>query len=271
MRKIDKKDINKVLLRSQLIQMSHNYERMQSLSSLYALAPIAKKIYGENGKNKETQNFMKRHLEYFNTHPVFAPLIFGIVSALEETTDEDNKKKVLSVKTGLMGPLAGLGDSLLNFTWYPIAGGIGASLAVNGNYLGPIIMFLMINLLYNPLKYYSIHYGYQKGIELLQNKKTGLKLLERFSNLANVLGMVVIGGLIASNVKMNVILSIPVTEGEPILIQSMLDRILPSLLPVIVTWICYYTLKKSKGAYAVKLIFSILIIGIILTYFKILG
>lgn len=83
--------------------------------------------------------------------------------------------------------------------------------------------------------------------------------------------MIVVGGLIASNVKMKVITQIPVSDGDPIAIQNMLDKILPSLLPVLVTAICYYILKKTKGAWAVKLILLVLMFGIIMTYLGILG
>ena len=112
---IDKSDLKKVFWRSQLCQMSHNYERMQSLSTVYILKPILKKLY-KNKPKEERVNAMKRHLEYFNTHPVLMPFILGITSAMEETTDEDQKESVIAMKTSLMGPLAGIGDSMLNLS-----------------------------------------------------------------------------------------------------------------------------------------------------------
>ncbi|HGW6192383.1 TPA: PTS system mannose/fructose/sorbose family transporter subunit IID, partial [Enterococcus faecalis] len=127
--KITKKDLNKVFWRSQLIQFSHNYERMQSLGTLFGMSPILKRLYKNRSKEERIAAYA-RHLEFFNSHPVLIPFILGVTAALEESTEEDEKETVIAVKTSLMGPLAGLGDSLLNFTWFPIAGSIGASFAV---------------------------------------------------------------------------------------------------------------------------------------------
>lgn len=148
MGKISKKTLNKVLWRTQTTQFSHNYERMQSLSLTYDFAPVIEELYKDRPKEEQV-HAMQRYLEYFNTHPVAIPAILGICAAIEETTDEGHKDSVTNIKTGLMGPLAGLGDSMLNLTWFPIAGSIGASLCVeSGSILGPIVMFLLINLLY---------------------------------------------------------------------------------------------------------------------------
>ena len=113
MGKISNSTLNKVLLRTQGCQFAHNYERMQSLSLTYCFAPVLEELYKDAPK-EERVNAMKRHLEYFNTHPLAIPFILGITAALEETTDEDQKDTVVGIKTSLMGPFAGLGDSLLN-------------------------------------------------------------------------------------------------------------------------------------------------------------
>ena len=187
MGKISNSTLNKVLLRTQGCQFAHNYERMQSLSLTYCFAPVLEELYKDAPK-EERVNAMKRHLEYFNTHPLAIPFILGITAALEETTDEDQKDTVVGIKTSLMGPFAGLGDSLLNLTWFPIAGSIGASMCVdNGSIVGPLVMFLLINLLYWPLKYFGLHKGYEMGMELVE--KAGVQVFDRLGNLANVLGV----------------------------------------------------------------------------------
>ena len=177
MGKISKSTLNKVLLRTQGCQFAHNYERMQSLSLTYCFAPVLEELYKDAPK-EERVNAMKRHLEYFNTHPLAIPFILGITAALEESTDEDQKDTVVGIKTSLMGPFAGLGDSLLNLTWFPIAGSIGASMCVdNGSIVGPLVMFLLINLLYWPLKYFGLHKGYEMGMELVE--KAGVQVFDR--------------------------------------------------------------------------------------------
>lgn len=265
--RINKSDLNKVFWRSQLIQMSHNYERMQSLGTLFCLKPILKRLYKDKPKGEKVCA-MKRHLEFFNSHPVTIPFILGITSAMEENTDEEGKDSVISMKTSLMGPLAGLGDSMLNFTWMPICGSIGAAFAIEGNILGVIIMFLMINALYFPIKYYGLNIGYKKGSELLSSNK-GKSILDRLSNMANVLGVIVAGGLIATTVKFNIGLEFAAGEGKLVL-QEMLDKIMPNLIPLIITLGCFYLLKKSNGKYAVRLIFGLLIICVLLSVFGII-
>ncbi|SHJ72970.1 PTS system, mannose-specific IID component [Clostridium amylolyticum] len=260
--KISKKELNDVFWRSQLIQMSHNYERMQSLGTLYCLKPILKKLYKDKSKEEKTIA-MKRHLEFFNSHPVTIPFILGVTSAMEEKTEEDEKDSVISIKTSLMGPLAGIGDSLLNFTWMPICGSIGAAFAVQGNILGPILMFILVNALYIPIKYYGLNIGYSKGREILSSGE-GKGLLDRLANMANVLGVIVAGGLIATTVKVS--LGVQIAAGEkPLMLQEMLDKVMPNLLPLAITMICLYLLKKWNGKHAVAIIFSILIIAVVLS------
>lgn len=265
--KITKKDLNKVFWRSQLIQFSHNYERMQSLGTLYGLTPVLHRLYADRPQEEKVAA-QSRHLEFFNSHPVLIPFILGITAALEESTEEDEKDTVIAVKTSLMGPLAGLGDSLLNFTWFPIAGSIGASFAIEGNFIGPILMFLMINALYFPLKYYGVHLGYSRGRELLTSDE-GKGILDRISTSANVLGVMVAGALITSTVKIN--LGLQYGEGDgAIKVQEMLDKVLPNLLPLLMTLLCLYLFKKWKGKHVVAIIFSIIAVAIFLSALGIL-
>lgn len=264
MEKITKKELNKVFLRTQVCQFGHNYERMQSLSLTYCFIPVLEKLYKDAPK-EERVAAMERHLEYFNTHPVAMPFILGVSAALEETTNEEQKDSVVAIKTSLMGPFAGLGDSMLNLTWFPIAGSIGASMCVEtGSLLGPLVMFLLINLLYWPLKYFGLHYGYSKGMELIQ--KGGVQIFERLGNLANVLGVMVVGGLIPTTVKVVTGLQFKFSEGDPLLIQAQLDKVMPCLLPVIVTFICYKLVKKGNGKNTAWVILGLIVVSLILAF-----
>ena len=262
MGKVRKETLRKVFIRSQVNQFSHNYERMQSLGLSYAMAPAIDEIYKDRPL-EEQQNAVNRHLEYFNTHPTAIPLIAGITIAMEEKTNEDEKDGVRGIKTGLMGPFAGLGDSLLNLTWYPIAGSIGASLSLaNGSLIGPLVMFLMINILYWPLKYYGFTMGYQKGIEILEGEG-GMDIFDRVSNFANVLGVTVVGALIPSVVKIQTGIQFAAGEGA-ISLQESLDKVMPALLPSIVVYLCYLFLKKTNGKHSAGLILGVLVLSILL-------
>ena len=261
MGKISNKALNKVLLRTQGCQFAHNYERMQSLSLTYCFSPVLEELYKDRPK-EERVHAMQRYLEYFNTHPLAIPFILGIQAALEESTDEDQKDTCRAIKTSLMGPFAGLGDSMLNLTWYPIAGSIGASMCINdGSLVGPLVMFLLTNLLYWPLKYFGLHLGYTKGLEVVQSG--GMALFDRLGNMANVLGVVVVGCLIPQTVKLSTALQFAFSEGEPLIIQDQMNKVMPCILPVVLTFVCYKLLKKGQGKNSASIIIGMIVFALV--------
>ncbi|MDY3705799.1 PTS system mannose/fructose/sorbose family transporter subunit IID [Vagococcus lutrae] len=264
---ITKQDLNKVFWRMQLLNVTNNFQSMQAIGFLSSFVPVLKRLYGDKPKDLRVKA-MKRHLEFFNSHVNSDALILGITAAIEETTDENQKDTVTGIKTGLMGPLAGLGDSILKFTWLPICGSIGATLALNGSLLGPILMFFLYNIVNIATKYYGIHLGYKKGIDLIEG--SGSQVLKRIANMANVVGLMVIGALIASVVKINVVAKI--TAGEnTIMFQEMFDKVMPGLFSLLVTFLVYKILKKNNGKHAPLIIVSIMILSIILTMLGVLG
>ena len=261
MGKISNSTLNKVLLRTQGCQFAHNYERMQSLSLTYCFSPVLEELYKDAPKEQRVAA-MQRYLEYFNTHPIAIPFILGICTAMEEETDEDQKEAVTGIKTSLMGRFAGLGDSMLNLTWFPIAGSIGASLCVdNGSLVGPLVMFLLINLLYWPLKYFGLHKGYSMGLDLID--KGGIKIFDRLGNLANVLGVVVVGCLIPQTVKLTTALQFSLGEGDPLSLQAQFDAVMPYMLPVILTFICYKLIKKGNGRNTAQVIVGLIVFALV--------
>lgn len=265
--KITKSDLTKVFWKMQLLNVTNNYESMQAIGFLASFTPVLERLY--EGKPKELKvEAMKRHLKFFNSHVNSNAIILGITAAIEETTMEEEKDTVVSVKTGLMGPLAGIGDSLLKFTWLPICGSIGAALALNGSILGPILMFLMYNVVNVGIKYYGIHVGYAKGVEMING--AGTNILQRLSNMANVVGLMVIGALIASTVKINVITEI--SAGDNVIqLQALIDQIMPGLLGLLTTIGIYKVLKKTNGKHAPSIILVIMLIAIVLVYLGVIG
>ncbi len=265
--KITKQDLNKVFWRMQLLNVTNNFQSMQAIGFLSSFVPVLERLY--EGKPKEMRvDAMKRHLEFFNSHVNADALIMGVAAAVEETTPEQEKETVTAIKTGLMGPLAGIGDSILKFTWLPICGSIGASLALNGSVIGPILMFLLYNVVNVATKYYGIHLGYAKGMEMINGG--GSNLLQRLSTMANVVGLMVIGALIASVVKVHVVAKI--SAGENVIkFQEMFDKVMPGLFSLLVTIAVYFILKKTKGKHAPLLILGIMVISILFTMFGVLG
>ena len=162
--KITKSDLNRVFFNLQFLNLTNNYESMQAIGFLTSIAPVLKRLYKDKPKEQRVEA-IKRHLKFFNSHVNADALILGVTAALEESTTEEEKDTVVSMKTGLMGPLAGIGDSVLKFTWLPICGSIGAALALNGSVIGPILMFILYNIVNIATRYYGIHWGYQKGLD----------------------------------------------------------------------------------------------------------
>ena len=151
---ITKRDLRKVFFRSFPMEWTWNYEKQQNLGYTYALIPIIEKLYKD--KPEEKAAALQRHLEFFNTTPHMVTLILGISTAMEEENALDENfdtSSINSVKAGLMGPLAGIGDSFMWGTLRIIATGIGTSLAMNGNILGPILFFLLFNIPHVILRY----------------------------------------------------------------------------------------------------------------------
>ena len=263
--KIQKSDIKKVFWRFQLYGGSWNFERMQNVGFLYSIKPLLKRLYANKSK-EEMSTAMKRHMEFFNTNPTMAAPIIGVTSALEEAGGNESGDATTAVKVGLMGPLAGLGDSIIWLTWMPICMSLGASYSKEGNPLGLIIAFLMFNIVNMGVKYYGLKIGYNKGAELIkETSESGV--LQKYTKMATVLGLVLVGGLIPQMVNLN--LALEFTQGELVIsLQQIIDQIFPKLLPLLTTLGCYSLIKKGKSS--VKILVAIIAISILLVFVGVL-
>lgn len=248
-------------------QWSWNYERQQAAGCLYTMSPVLKRLY-KDAPVEVREKTIKRYLEFFNTHATLAPLLFGLLAALEVSTPEDEKDSITSIKTGLMGPIAGLGDGMFWFTIWPICASIGASMAVTGNIFGAIFTFVVFNIINQGVKWFGFRIGYTRGMDIINSGKSD-EIIQRISGAATVLGLFVAGSLVSTTVKLTIPLEFASGEGS-IVIQDLIDQIMPNLLPVLLTAFCYWRLKKTNGKETVRLIFGIMIIAVVLAYFGIL-
>lgn len=147
---LSKRDIRKMFWRLQLfgLGLTATQSGYQAIAFMTAVAPVLEKLYKD--ADKETRKrAMQRHLTMFLSQNTATGMILGITAALEESTTEDEKEAVVAVKAGMMGPLAGIGDSVFKITIQAIAGSVGAAYALQGNIIGPILMFVI----YNAIKY----------------------------------------------------------------------------------------------------------------------
>lgn len=267
-RKLTKKDLNRVAIRSLGMEWDWNYERQMNMAFCYSMLPIIKKLY----PNKDDQvEAMQRHLEFFNTTPHMSTLILGITAAMEEQNANDPEfetESINNVKVSLMGPLAGIGDSFIWGTLRIIATGVGVSLAAQGNILGPILFLLLFNIPAQGLRFYLMHAGYKLGSGFLAKvQESGL--MEVLTYGASVLGLMVIGGMTAENVGINVPLVIGSGETATTL-GDICNTIMPGLLPLAFTLLMYWLVSK-KNVKTTTLLVALVVVGLVGSFFGILG
>lgn len=241
--KITKKDLNAVFWRSFQMEFSWNYERQMNMAYTYAMIPILKKLYKTN---ESMARALKRHLEFFNTTPHIVTLILGINAAMEEENANDNAfdvSAIESIKTSLMGPLAGIGDSFFWGTLRLIATGVGTSLALQGNVLGPILFLLIFNIPHLLFRYFATGWGYKLGTGFLKRiQENGL--MESLTLGASIIGLMVVGGMTATMIYIDIPLTIGSGENA-VTVQSIFDNIVPNILSLGVFGAVFYLLKRD--------------------------
>ena len=187
-------DRRAVCNRHQYLQGSWNYERMQNGGWCYAMIPAIKKLYP---KKEDQIAALKRHLEFYNTHPYVSAPVIGVTLAMEEERANGapiDDQAIQGVKVGMMGPLAGVGDPVFWFTVRPILGALGASLALGGSIVGPLLFFIAWNVIRLAFLWYSQEFGYKVGTDISKDLSGGL--LGRVTEGASILGMFIIGALV---------------------------------------------------------------------------
>ncbi len=235
----------KVCFNHQFLQGSWNFERMQNGGWCYALLPALKELYPNE---KDFNAAISRHLEFFNTHPYVSAPILGIVLAMEEDKAQGKNisdSSIHDVKVGLMGPLAGVGDPVFWFTMRPILAALGATLALNQNIMGPILFFVLWNVIRFGFLWWAQEQGYQKGSKLVLDLSD--TFLKNVILASSCLGMFVIGILVQRYVNI-----------QFVHVQDSLDDILPGLAGLALFFICTKVLKKGFSPVLLILILFVL-------------
>lgn len=267
-RKLTKKDLTRVAIRSLGMEWDWNYERQMNMAFCYSMLPVIKKLYPTKEEQTEA---MQRHLEFFNTTPHLSTLILGITAAMEEQNANDPEfetESINNVKVSLMGPLAGIGDSFIWGTLRIIATGVGVSLAAQGNILGPLLFLLLFNIPAQGLRFYLMHAGYKLGSGFLAKvQESGL--MEILTYGASVLGLMVIGGMTAENVAITVPLVIGSGETATTL-GDICNTIMPGLLPLAFTLLMYWLVSK-KNVKTTTLLVALVVVGLAGSFLGILG
>lgn len=248
--KLSNKILNKMVWRSLFLQASFNYERMQACGWLWGMLPGLQKIH----TNKEDlKASMAHNLDFLNTHPFLVTFVMGIVLSLEQ--NKADTSTIRSVRISAAGPLGGIGDALFWLTLVPITAGLTANIAMDGSFIGAILFLLIFNVFQFVIRWWLMHWSYGLGTKAVTMLTSNAK---EFTRAASILGIFVVGGLIANYGNTTLRLYV----GDPAInIQGLLDGILPKLLPLLITLGLYALIKR--GWTPVKCILLILVVGIV--------
>ena len=267
-RLLDKKDVNGVFLRwAYTAELSNSFERMQALAVEAAFAPALKKLYKDDD---ELRAAMKRHLGFFNTQANWGCLIHGTVLAMEEQRAmgaDIPDEMITGIKTGLMGPIAGIGDTLDFGTIQTIMLALGSSFAIAGNAVGVlfVIGFSIITFLEAR---FMFGLGYNLGKESIQKILSG-GAVNTIIECASIVGMFMMGSLSASIVKVATPLAWSFGE-KSIVLQETLDAIAPGLLPLAAVFFVFWGIKSKKWTIT-KLLVILVIASIVGAFFGVLA
>lgn len=262
-----KKDFWKVFFRSCTLDSAWNYERQQNLMYCYMMAPILKRLYS-NDKEKMAAA-LKRHLEFMSCTPHIVTLLAGITGAMEKESTENkdfDPHSISAVKTSLMGPLAGIGDSFFWGTLLTIAIGIGVSFSQQGSILGPLLFVLIINIPAFFARYYCLKAGFKYGVKFFSSTSSS-QVVQSLTKSASILGLMVIGAMIATTINVSIPLEIGVA-GATSTVQSYIDQIMPALLPLGLFGGVYWLLGKNIKTTNILVI--LIIVCCIATFFGLL-
>ncbi|KFN91991.1 PTS system mannose/fructose/sorbose family transporter subunit IID [Tetragenococcus muriaticus] len=291
--KLSKRDRLNVAWRNTFTQGSWNYERMQNGGFVYAMIPAIKKLYSDKEDRKQA---LQRHLEFYNTHPYLTAPVLGVTLAMEEERAGGapiDDVAIQGVKVGMMGPLAGVGDPVFWFTIRPMLGALGASLALGGNIMGPIIFFLAWNIIRWAFLWYTQEFGYRAGSAITNDLSGGL--LQDVTRGASILGMFVLASLVERWVDIDfqpVVSETPLQEGsyvdwdslsmtpeglqtafqqveegralsstEVTTLQDNLDELIPGLAGLLLTFLCMWLLRKNVSP--IVIILGLFVFGVV--------
>lgn len=270
--KITKQDLMMTFIYSNFQQASFNYERIHALAFCVDMIPTIKRVYKTKAEQAEA---LKRNMTFFNVTPAVCGPVIGVTMAMEEAKAEGadiDEGTINSLKIGLMGPLCGVGDPLVWGTLRPITAALGASLALTGNVLGPILFFVLFNAVRIAMKWFGLTYGFKKGMDIVADLSGNL--LQKLTEGATILGLFIMGVLVTKWTTINIPVVVSKTtgaDGKAVIttVQNILNDLVPGIAALGLTLLMMYLLKKKVSP--IVLIFALFAVGIIGYALHILG
>jgi len=260
---LDKSSIRKSWLRWVMFnQANYNYERMQGTGFCHAMLPIIDKLYPDDAEKRS--ELMLNHMQFFNTEPQWGACIIGMAAAMEEKRKESpgeiTHETISSLKSGIMGPLAGIGDTINGGVVTPLLLTLFIGITVTGNIWGVFGYIIAIACWMWAIYWNSYKIGYEKGSDAIVSiMESGL--INRLILGASIMGCMVLGGLVGNFVSLNLSINIPTGDGAIFNLQEQLfDVLMPGLLPLLLTLGAFWLTKR--GWSSVKIILLITVVGL---------
>ncbi len=267
---VTRRDFMKMAWRHNMsFEVSWSYERMQAVGFAWSMMPVLRKIYPDDDEYFKN---IKRHLQFFNSNSyIGSPIIMGAVCALEE-----KKETALadSLKISLMGPFAGIGDTIVAVLVKPIVAVFAASFALSGNAFGAVLVFLL-GVWWFYFRFLGFDIGHRQGVDLVNQMAHGS--IEKLTEAASQVGLFVIGGFIPS-ILSGVTTKVQFTkkvlvEGKQIVqtvkLQDTFDKILPYAIPLMLVFLVYWLIKKKHWK-TMNVLLLVIVLGIVLGALKVL-
>lgn len=250
-------------------ELSNSYERLQALAFCNAISKNLEKLYKDD--HEAYVEALTRHLQFYNSEGTIGCITLGVALSMEEEKalgSDVPPEMITGIKTGLMGPIAGIGDTIIWGTIKPIIMGLGSSFALAGNPLGAFIIFLY-PLVIVIVGYNMLNFGYKVGKESVMSLlKSGM--INKIITGASILGLFMMGALSSTYVKVSTPLSWEIAGAKPIVLQEILDAILPGMLPLIAIFGIVWYFKNKGGNYN-RVLFFVIILSLVGAFFGVLA
>lgn len=244
-------------------------EHMQTFGYLCSMLPIVEELYETKEEQKEA---LQTYTAFFNTEPQLGTVVVGMTAGLEEAKangEDIDGEMINGIRAGLMGPIAGIGDSLIVGTLIPILLGIALGLSTGGSPLGAIFYIITWNVVITLGMKFLYYKGYElggKAVELIVGEKANA-----IRDSVIMLGTIVIGAVAASWININTSFQMLNSEGGTIIdLQSVFDGIFPKLLPLLTVIFCWWLMKKKKMTPTTVMLILVVIafVGVLLGFFN---
>ena len=244
-------------------------EHMQTFGYLVAMLPIVEELYD---KKEDQKAAMETYTAFFNTEPQIGTVVVGITAGLEEARangEDIDSEMINGIRAGLMGPLAGIGDSLIVGTLIPILLGIALGLSGGGSPLGAIFYIIA----WNALAIFGMRLLYFKGYEL-GGKAVEVIVGEKANAIREsviMVGTIVIGAVAASWININTSFKMVNAQGGTIIdLQATFNSIYPKLLSALTVIFCWWLMKKKKLSPTIVMLILVIIafVGVLLGFFN---